>query len=172
MLVFASSSGQVWLKSKVFSEWFVCYLSFCTLVDKCHLWLHWSLPKPNFFFFERCSCREPGQSFSTILSHLQPLRNLSYPIASFWVARDERELWKKPNLFEVKSMHTLYDFTAWCSEIGSLMSLDACNSGASSDVREPISLHQAVQVRLSSLHQAVQVRLSQRDQWEREKSQK
>ena len=33
---------------------------------------------------------------------------------------------------------------AWCSEIGSLTSLDACNSGASSDVREPISLHQAV----------------------------
>ena len=35
---------------------------------------------------------------------------------------------------------------AWCSEIGSLTSLDACNSGASSDRREPISLHQAVQV--------------------------
>ena len=33
----------------------------------------------------------------------------------------------------------------WCSEIGSLTSLDACNSGKiSSDVREPISLHQAV----------------------------
>ena len=31
--------------------------------------------------------------------------------------------------------------SAWCSEIGSLTSLDACNSGASSDVREPISLH-------------------------------
>ena len=30
--------------------------------------------------------------------------------------------------------------TAGCSEIGSLMSLDACNSGASVDVREPISL--------------------------------
>ena len=36
--------------------------------------------------------------------------------------------------------------TAWCSETGSLTSLDACNSGASSDVREPISLHQAVHV--------------------------
>ena len=35
--------------------------------------------------------------------------------------------------------------TAWCSEIGSVTSLDACDSGASSDVREPISLHQAVQ---------------------------
>ena len=34
--------------------------------------------------------------------------------------------------------------TVWCSEIGSLTSLNACNSGASSDVREPISLHQAV----------------------------
>ena len=34
--------------------------------------------------------------------------------------------------------------TAWCSEIGSLTSLDACNSGASSDFKEPISLHQAV----------------------------
>ena len=33
---------------------------------------------------------------------------------------------------------------AWCCEIGSLTSLDACNSGASSDVREPISLHQPV----------------------------
>ena len=36
--------------------------------------------------------------------------------------------------------------TAWCSEIGSLTSLDACNSGASSDVRGPISLHQAVSI--------------------------
>ena len=36
------------------------------------------------------------------------------------------------------------DSTAWCSEIGSLTSLDACDSGASSDVRAPISLHQAV----------------------------
>ena len=34
--------------------------------------------------------------------------------------------------------------TARCSEIGSLVSLDACKSGASSDVREPISLHLAV----------------------------
>ena len=34
--------------------------------------------------------------------------------------------------------------TAWCSEIRSLMSLEECNSGASSDVDEPISLHQAV----------------------------
>ena len=39
-------------------------------------------------------------------------------------------------------------YTAWCSEIGSLTSLDACNSGAFSDVREPISLHQAVFGRL------------------------
>ena len=34
--------------------------------------------------------------------------------------------------------------TAWCSEISPLTSLDACNSGASSDVKEPVSLHQAV----------------------------
>ena len=34
--------------------------------------------------------------------------------------------------------------TVWCSEIGSLTSLDACNSGVSIDRREPISLHQAV----------------------------
>ena len=39
---------------------------------------------------------------------------------------------------------TFYASTAWCSEIGSLTSLDACNSGASSDVRELISLRQAV----------------------------
>ena len=38
---------------------------------------------------------------------------------------------------------TMY-YTAWCSEIGSLTSRDACNSGASSDRRGPISLHQAV----------------------------
>ena len=37
----------------------------------------------------------------------------------------------------------------WCSETGSLTSLNACNSGASSDVREPISLHQAVHRRSS-----------------------
>ena len=34
--------------------------------------------------------------------------------------------------------------SAWCSELGSLTSLDACNSGAANDVRQPISLHQAV----------------------------
>ena len=34
--------------------------------------------------------------------------------------------------------------TARCSEIGSLTSMEACSSGASRDVREPISLHQAV----------------------------
>ena len=34
--------------------------------------------------------------------------------------------------------------TAWCSEIGSLASPDAPEFHASSDVREPISLHQAV----------------------------
>ena len=35
-------------------------------------------------------------------------------------------------------------YTAWWSEIGSLTSVDACISCASGDVREPISLHQAV----------------------------
>ena len=35
--------------------------------------------------------------------------------------------------------------TARCSEIGSLTSLHSCKSGASSDVREPISLHHAVE---------------------------
>ena len=36
-------------------------------------------------------------------------------------------------------------YTAWCSETGHLTLLDACNSGASSDVSwEPISRHQAV----------------------------
>ena len=34
--------------------------------------------------------------------------------------------------------------TDWCSEIASLTSLDACDSGASTDRRKPISLHQAV----------------------------
>ena len=38
--------------------------------------------------------------------------------------------------------------TAWHSKIGSLTSLDAWNSGASSDAREPISLHQAVHLNL------------------------
>ena len=33
--------------------------------------------------------------------------------------------------------------TAWCNEIGSLMLLDAPELHASSEVREPISLHQA-----------------------------
>ena len=42
--------------------------------------------------------------------------------------------------------------TAWCSETGFLTSLDACNSGASSDVREPISLHQAVLLLLLLVH--------------------
>ena len=49
--------------------------------------------------------------------------------------------------------------TAWCSEIGYLTSLDACNSGASSDVREPVSLHQAVYVNR-------QVKLDKSENWE------
>ena len=36
--------------------------------------------------------------------------------------------------------------TAWCREIGSLTSLDACNSGEFRDVRESMSLHQAVRI--------------------------
>ena len=36
--------------------------------------------------------------------------------------------------------------TAWCSEIGSLASLDAPEFRASSDSREPISLHQTVYI--------------------------
>ena len=39
---------------------------------------------------------------------------------------------------------TIPTCTAWCSEIGSLTSLDAWTSGASSDAREPVSLPQAV----------------------------
>ena len=42
--------------------------------------------------------------------------------------------------------------TAWCSEIGSLTSRDACNSGASSDRRGPISLHHAVHMYDIVLH--------------------
>ena len=36
------------------------------------------------------------------------------------------------------------EHTAWCSEIGLLQSLGAPELHASSDVREPISLHQSV----------------------------
>ena len=42
--------------------------------------------------------------------------------------------------------HAERSCTAWCSGIGSLTSLNACDSGASSDVREPISLHRPVQL--------------------------
>ena len=41
-------------------------------------------------------------------------------------------------------MLSKHENTAWCYENGSLTSLDACISGASSDVKGPISLHQAV----------------------------
>ena len=37
-----------------------------------------------------------------------------------------------------------FESTAWCSEIGSLVSHEASEFNASSDVREPISLHKAV----------------------------
>ena len=47
-------------------------------------------------------------------------------------------------LWPVKIHCDFYGCTAWCSEIGSLTSLDVRNSGVFSDVREPISLHQAV----------------------------
>ena len=42
-------------------------------------------------------------------------------------------------------IHAEVASTAWCSEIGSLTSPDAWNSGASTDVREPISLHPAAE---------------------------
>ena len=45
---------------------------------------------------------------------------------------------------EEKNTGSVSETTAWSSEIGSLMSLDAPEFHASSDVREPISLHQAV----------------------------
>ena len=37
-------------------------------------------------------------------------------------------------------------YTAWCSEIGSLTSLDAPEFHASGDLREPILLHHAVDI--------------------------
>ena len=47
---------------------------------------------------------------------------------------------------DIKDLLTLFwaKHTAWCNETGSLTSLDAPESHASSDVREPISLHQAI----------------------------
>ena len=45
----------------------------------------------------------------------------------------------------VTAKHAATRCTAWCSEIGSLTSLDSWNSGASSDAREPFSLHQDIQ---------------------------
>ena len=45
------------------------------------------------------------------------------------------------NYTDTFNMHTC---TAWCSEIGSLTSLNAPELHSSSDIREPISLHQAV----------------------------
>ena len=41
--------------------------------------------------------------------------------------------------------------TALCSEIGSLVSLDAPEFHASSDVREPISLHQGVYLQYNQI---------------------
>ena len=40
------------------------------------------------------------------------------------------------------ALHIDWLCTVWCNEVGSLTSLDACELHASSDVREPISLHQ------------------------------
>ena len=48
--------------------------------------------------------------------------------------------------------HVSCKSTAWCSEIGSLWLLDAPELHASSDVREPISLHQAVHEDYMHLH--------------------
>ena len=51
------------------------------------------------------------------------------------------------NVLSLKNPHKRPGhYTSWCRETASLTSLDAHNfSGASSDVKEPISLHQAVQ---------------------------
>ena len=64
-------------------------------------------------------------------------------------------------LFQVTSFYTdrqtnrqtdRQTHTAWCSEIGSLTSLDPWNSGASSDVRKPISLLQVVHTVMQGVH--------------------
>ena len=53
-------------------------------------------------------------------------------------------LYPGPSLVLSNLLLQVKQCTAWCSEIGSLTSLDACYSGACSDIKEPISLHQDV----------------------------
>ena len=54
--------------------------------------------------------------------------------------------WTGPTLIFLARVKRNAYYTAWCSEIGPLRSLDAPELHASRDVREPISLHQAVHV--------------------------
>ena len=68
-------------------------------------------------------------------------------------------------------VHALHN-TAWCSEIGSLTSVDACNSGASDDAREPISLHQAVLSCLSMVRAQDSERFKIVIDWKKEKEER
>ena len=60
----------------------------------------------------------------------------------FHIAKEELCRWKF-SFFFFYFLNLGFFYTAWCSEIGSLTSLDAWNSGAFIDVKEPISPHQA-----------------------------
>ena len=93
----------------------------------------WFLPPPPFFSLSTTPYMETHRA-SVLGYRDHPGQRIKIPQSG------------SQNRFTVFDL-TAYNFsqgTAWCSEIGSLASLDACNSGAFGDVREPISLHQAV----------------------------
>ena len=58
--------------------------------------------------------------------------------------RSSQRAWTYIEDNQVKTLYSRYNCTAWCSEMGSLTSLDVPELHASGDIREPISLHQAV----------------------------
>ena len=67
----------------------------------------------------------------------------SYSESCWSRSYSENDVWR-PSAISVTLIIIFADKSAWCSEIGSLWSPDAPELHASGDVRELISLHQAV----------------------------
>ena len=75
-----------------------------------------------------------------------------------------RSRWSSTSVAEKRSTIDLR-CKAWCSETGSLMSLVACCSGASSDLREQFSLHQAVLSKMTMRSKVVYVKEMERESY-------
>ena len=78
---------------------------------------------------------------------MKSLKHLAKKFCTYLFHINSPQLWQGSDIIE-RPQKVIS--TAWFSEICSLTSLDACTLGASSDVREPTSLHQDVRFMIYS----------------------